>query len=167
MAPCPIPFSLFVYVFQLLPNHAISDEGWATTEVDQLYHRLSLFETTRAGCKRKTRESLRTPEPDRQLHKTARQLTACWFSTKLQIPEKPQTTTALERKTRGRLDFKHCQTKPIKFHLTYNAELRGSVRLGIKCEACPDWSCPANECERPWATCYTQHRSNVTPCCDN
>ena len=35
-----------------------------------------------------------------------------------------------------------------------NAELSGSVRLGIKCEACPDWSCPANECERAWATCY-------------
>jgi hypothetical protein len=47
---------LFNYVFQQLPNRALSDEGCALAEVDQLYHRLSLLETTHSGFKRKTRE---------------------------------------------------------------------------------------------------------------
>jgi hypothetical protein len=47
---------LFDYLFQLLPNRAISDEGCATAEANQLYHRLSLSETTLAGSKWKARE---------------------------------------------------------------------------------------------------------------
>jgi hypothetical protein len=47
---------LFNYVFQQLPNRALSDEGCATTEANQLYHRLSLSETTLAGSKWKARE---------------------------------------------------------------------------------------------------------------
>jgi hypothetical protein len=100
---CALPdsLSLFIYVFQLLPNRALSDEGCVLAEVDQLYHRLSLSETTPTGSEWKTRDSLRALEPNHQLHKTARKLTARCFFTKLQIPEQPQTATALERKTRG------------------------------------------------------------------
>ena len=55
---CALPDSLsfFIYVFQQLPNRALSDEGCATTEANQLYHRLSLSETTLAGSKWKSRE---------------------------------------------------------------------------------------------------------------
>jgi hypothetical protein len=43
-------------VLQQLPNRALSDEGCATAEANQLYHRLSLSETTLAGSKWKARE---------------------------------------------------------------------------------------------------------------
>ena len=55
---CALPDSLsfFIYVFQQLPNRALSDEGCATTEAKQLYHCHSLSETTLAGSKWKARE---------------------------------------------------------------------------------------------------------------
>jgi hypothetical protein len=63
---CTLPDSLsfFIYVFQQLPNRALSDEGCATTEADQLYHRLSLLETTHSCRKRKTREQPTNHEPE-------------------------------------------------------------------------------------------------------
>jgi hypothetical protein len=56
MPPCPIPFSLFDYVFHLLPNRALSDEGCVLAEANQLYHPHSLSETTLTGSKWKARE---------------------------------------------------------------------------------------------------------------
>jgi hypothetical protein len=75
---CALPDSLsfFIYVFQKLPNRALSDEGCATTEANQLYHRLSLSETTLAAENGKRVNSLRTLVLNYRLHKTVRQLTA-------------------------------------------------------------------------------------------
>jgi hypothetical protein len=55
---CALPDSLsfFIYVFQQLPNRALSDEGCAIAEADQLYHYNSISETTLTGSKRKARE---------------------------------------------------------------------------------------------------------------